>query len=52
MLHQEEFALDMTKIFFTQRVVKHWNRLSSEVVQLPSQEVLKKGVDVALQDIF
>lgn len=34
------------KIFFSDRVVKHWNRLSREVV-----EVFKKSVDVALKDI-
>ena len=34
--------------FLTERVVKHWNRLAGEVVESPSLEVSKKGVDVAL----
>ena len=47
-LKEGRFRLDIRREFFTQRVVKHWNRLPKEVVDAPSLEAFKARLDVAL----
>ncbi|KFV20382.1 hypothetical protein N340_05077, partial [Tauraco erythrolophus] len=50
-LKEGRFQLDIKKKFFTQRVVRHWNRLPREVVDAPSLEVFKARLDGALGNL-
>ena len=51
-LHQGKFRLDIRKCFFTERVVKYWNRLPGEVVDALSLPVIKRHLDNALNNML
>ncbi|KFV21058.1 hypothetical protein N340_03424, partial [Tauraco erythrolophus] len=50
-LKEGRFRLDRRKKFFTLSVVRHWNRLSREVVDVLSLEVFKARLDEALGNL-
>jgi len=42
----------MKKLFFTERVVRHWNRLPEEAIHVPSLETLKVRLAGALSNLI
>ena len=50
-LEEGRFRLGIRKKFFAMRVVRHWNRLPSEVVDAPSMEAFKARLDGALSNL-
>lgn len=46
-----EVKIDIRKKLLMERMVRHWNRLSTEVVESPSLKVFKRGVDVEHGDM-
>jgi len=50
-LEKGRFRPDIRKKFFTVRVVRHWNRLPSKVVNAPSLEAFKARLDGALNNL-
>ena len=51
-LKEGRFRLDVRKKFFTQRVVRHLNRLPRGIVDAPSMEVFKARLDGALGSLI
>jgi len=47
-LKHRKFRLNMKNNFFTLRMMKHWNRLPRGVVESPSLEIFKTGLDKVL----
>ena len=45
------FRIDIKKRFFTVMVVRHWNRMPTEVVDAPSLEAFKARLDGAVSNL-
>ena len=50
-LEEGRFRLDVRKKFFTVRVVRQWNRLPGEAVDVPSVEAFKARLDGAVSNL-
>ncbi|KFZ48204.1 hypothetical protein N321_06910, partial [Antrostomus carolinensis] len=51
-LREGRFRLDIRRKFFTQRVVRHWNRLPREAVDAPSLKAFQARLDGALSSLI
>lgn len=47
-VHQGRFSPDMSKNFLMKRLLRQWEGLPKKVVELPSMELFRKGLDRAL----
>ena len=50
-MHQGKFSLGMRKNFISERVMRHWHRLPTEVVESLFLEVLKERADVVCRNM-
>ena len=50
-LEEGKFRLGIRNKFLTVKVVRHWNRLPSEVVNAPSLEAFKARLDGAVSNL-
>lgn len=50
-VHQGRFRFNSRKNFSMERILKHWNSLPRGDVKSPSLEMLRKCVDMALEDM-
>lgn len=49
---QGRFQVDMRKVFFIMRILKHWNGLPREAGESLSLEIFKTQVDKAMSNLL